>query len=84
MAEHMFGLGKGWLPARASQIARRHDAEMVNYTDASCTCGHGCVVHECPMSRRHWFATANMGEPFNTATASAVMAELRLAGIVEE
>lgn len=73
---YMFGLGPGWLGKDVDTIARKHDAELVNYTDPQCTCGHGCSPHECRRSRRHWFTTQDLGQPFNGATARAVMEEI--------
>jgi len=73
---HMFGVGRGWLGEKAAAIGRKHGAELVNYTAAQCTCGYGCAPHECERSRRHWFEAENCGEPFNSHTAAAVLAEL--------
>ena len=84
MSEHMFGLGSGWLPARADKIAQRHEATLCNYTDAQCTCGYGCAPHTCKASRRHWFACDNLGEPFDRERAHSVMADLRAAGIIPD
>ncbi len=80
MSEFMFLVGKGHLGKRADQIARKHGAYLVNYTDPGCGCGYGCAS-DCPERRQHWFATDNLGEPFNSATARAVESDLRQAGI---
>ena len=77
MSDHMFGLGAGHLPTNIARIARSHGAELVNYTDPQCRCGHGCDPHECPKSRRHWFICNNFGEPHNSRTASAVLRAIR-------
>ncbi len=76
MSEYMFGLGGGWLGAKAEAIARKHGAELVNYIDSYCACGHGCNPHTCKMARRHWFATRNLGAPHDQQTADAVLGEL--------
>jgi len=73
MSQHMFGLGNGWLPRKANTAARKHGAELVNYTDAQCHCGHGCKPHTCREARRHWFVCDNYGEPFNSNTAARVL-----------
>jgi len=69
MSEHFFGLGDGYMPAAADEVARKHGACLVNYTEP-----HG--------KRRHWFACPNRGEPFDSSTANAVMADIEAAGIV--
>ena len=71
VSEHFFGLGPGHLSDRADEIAREHGAYLVNHTEP-----HG--------ETRHWFACPNRGSPFDGATASAVMAALRDAGIIAE
>lgn len=68
MASYHFGLGRGHLPEEADQIARRHDARLVNYTEPN-------------GEKRHWFTTQNLGDPFDRATAQAVLADLEDAGI---
>lgn len=83
-SEYMFGGGRGHLSRKADEIAGRHGASLCNYTDTSCTCGKGCRPHSCPKSRRHWFATVNMGDPFNTQTAVAVIEELRAEGLIKD
>lgn len=70
---HMFGLGPDWLSDEVAKIAERHDATLVNHTDAQCNCGHGCNPHECRKSRRHWFECSNYGEPHNSNKAREVM-----------
>lgn len=79
-----FGLGGGHLPLDAARIAERHGAALVNHTDPQCQCGHGCGLCECPKSRRHWFSAPNHGEPHNSRIASAVLAELASAGLIEQ
>ena len=69
MNEFHFGLGEGWLPKKAAEIARRHGAKLINYEEP---CGR----------RRHWFAAENLGEPFNRATAEAVLSDLEKAGLL--
>ncbi len=81
MSDYMFGMGAGWLPRKAAAIARQHGADQVNYTDPQCRCGHGCRAGECRAARRHWFTVRNLGEPFNSRTAQAVLADLRVVGV---
>ena len=81
MSEYMFGLGNGWLPKRADQIARKHNAYLVNYTDPQCKCGRGCDNYKCKASRRHWFSGPNHGSPFDGDMAQAVKNDLAAAGI---
>jgi len=81
MSEYMFGAGPGWLPEKANKIAKRNGATLVNYTDAQCNCGWGCRPYSCKKSRRHWFATTNLGSPFDQQTERDVMADLAKAGI---
>lgn len=76
---HVFGLGPGWMPEKVREAARRHGAELVNYTDPQCKCGRGCKPHECPKSRRHWFSCEDLGAPHNENTASRVMAAVAAA-----
>lgn len=81
MNEYLFLLGPGHLPRSAARIAEKHGATLVNYTDPQCKCGHGCAPSACPASRRHWFAAANRGEPFNrtlSATLSTALAAATL------
>lgn len=52
--------------------------------DAQCNCGYGCPPHTCKNSRRHWFATINRGEPFDSDTAKAVMTALMNTGLIRE
>lgn len=61
---YLFGLGKGHLGKRAATIAKRHGAELVNYTEPN-------------GGKRHWFSSRNLGSPFNEATAMIVMTDLR-------
>ena len=67
-SEFHFGLGRGKLGRRAAAIARRHGARLVNYEEPN-----GSV--------RHWFATENLGAPFDGAVAAAVLTDLVNAGI---
>lgn len=71
MSEYFFGLGPGWLPAKADRIAQKHGAVLVNYTEPN---GY----------KRHWFAGPNRGAPFDQQMADAVAADLRAAGIWED
>lgn len=79
MSQHFFGVGDGRLTKteirRREQIARTHHAEFIYMHPESCKCGHGHDPFECPVLH-YWFACANMGEPFDSATARAVMAEI--------
>ena len=69
MSEYFFGLHSGHLTAQADRIARRHGASHANYTEPSGV-------------RRGWFECPHRGVPFDTATASAVMADIdRIGGI---
>ena len=68
--EYLFGLHSGHLTAAAEQIAARHGAWHVNYTEA-----HG--------ERRGWFACPSRGAPFDQAIARAVMADIERAGGIE-
>lgn len=70
MSEYQFGQGPGHLPKAANEIASRHGAEVVNYTEPR---GH----------KRHWITCENRGEPFDGETARAVMADLVRAGICD-
>jgi hypothetical protein len=82
--DHTFGMFRGSLATHAvcriDSIARRHDARLVTHVDAQCSCGHGCKPHSCRKSERGWFTTRNLGEPFNGATANAVLADVKAAG----
>jgi len=80
MSEYFFGLGKGWMPAKADKIARQFDAYLVNHTDPGCSCGHGCR-NDCPANHRHWFACINLGAPFDGERATKVLSALEQAGI---
>lgn len=75
MSEYMFGLGRGNVPAaladRINKIAKRHGACFTNPKLP----GEGW---------RYWFACPNLGFPFDKATAEAVFADLRAAGIADE
>lgn len=67
MSEFMFGSGPGHLTNSANEIAEKHDAWLVNYTEPR-------------GEKRHWFATKNLGNPFDGATAKAVLADVEAAG----
>jgi hypothetical protein len=77
MSEYCFGSGPGWLSKAADRAAKREGAELYNFTDAQCLCGHGCRPHACLESRRHWFAVPNRGFPFDQETEARVMAAVR-------
>jgi len=66
-----FGLGAGWLPARADEIAKRHGAVLVNTQQPN-------------RDKRHYFAAPNKGGPHNKRVSEAVMADLRAAGILAD
>lgn len=70
MSEHFFGSHKGHLTARADRIAAKHVAAHCNYTEPR-------------GERRGWFACRNRGEPFDSATARAVLADIEKAGGIE-
>jgi hypothetical protein len=70
VSEYLFGLHHGHLTAVADQIAGRHGAWHVNYTEP---CGE----------RRGWFACPNRGPSFYRVIASAVMADIDRAGGIE-
>ena len=61
--EYFFGLGSGHLPKEAEEIAQKHGACLVNYTEPNGT-------------KRHWFSCANRGHPFDQAVADAVIHDL--------
>jgi hypothetical protein len=67
MSEHFFGLHRGHLTAKADRIARKHGASHVNYTEPR-------------GEKRWWFACRNRGEPFDSSTAKAVLADIEAAG----
>ena len=69
MSQYFFLLGPGHLPRQAHEIARQHDAALVNYTEPR-------------GERRHWFAGQNRGAPFDSRMASRVKADLIAAGIL--
>ena len=70
VSEYVFGLHDGHLTAVADQIAGRHGAWHVNYTEP---CGE----------RRGWFACPNRGPSFYQVIARAVMAGIDRAGGIE-
>ena len=65
MAEPRFLHGKKHLPTAAATIARRHDSELVNFTDPATG------------ERRHWFAVTHPDEQ----RLAALRGELLAAGI---
>jgi hypothetical protein len=69
-SEYLFGLHCGHLSAVSDQIAGRHGAWHVNYTDPR-------------GDRRGWFACPNRGAAFDLAVAKAVMADIERAGGIE-
>lgn len=80
----MFLLGDGHLSKKADQIARKHEARLVNYNDPGCKCGYGCPPSkDCPATARHWFEAHNLGEPFDSQRKAAVESDLRAAGILK-
>jgi len=70
MSDHFFALHTGHLTAKADKIAQRHDAWHVNYTEPN-------------GQRRGWFACRNRGNPFDQATANAVMSDIDRAGGID-
>lgn len=83
-SEHIFGYGRGWLPRKAERIAGKHNAVLVNHSQAQCECGYGCNPYTCKASRVHWFAGPQRGDPGNQQLAVAVIADLRAAGIIDK
>ena len=69
-SEYLFGLHCGHLSAVSDQIAGRHGAWHVNYTDPR-------------GDRRGWFACPNRGAAFDLAVAKAMMADIERAGGIE-
>ncbi len=67
MSQYFFGLHVGHLAAQADRIARRHGARHINYTEPR-------------GEKRGWFECANRGEPWDSATARAVLADIERAG----
>lgn len=67
MSEFNFGLHHGHLTEQANEIAERHGAWHVNYTE---TDGR----------KRGWFGCPNQGHPFDQAIAKAVLADIEEAG----
>ena len=74
---YFFNLGSGRLPRGAKRAARKHGAEAVEIHE-QCKCGRGHNYGKCPKSVRHYFQTANHGEPHNSRVAAAVSQELSL------
>lgn len=68
MSEYFFGLHNGHLTIRANQIAKRHGAWHVNFTEP----GTG--------QRRGWFACRNRGNPLDEQIAEKVMQSIDAAG----
>lgn len=70
--EFMFSPGRGHLSRKAARAAAKAGAILINYTEP----GTGY--------KRHWFATRNLGEPFNTAVARQVMEAVRQAATAKD
>jgi hypothetical protein len=70
MSNHLFGLHPGHLRPAADDIAERHGAWHVDYTEADGT-------------RRGWFACRSLGHPFDAAVAKAVLADIEAAGGID-
>lgn len=68
--EYFFGLGYGHLHEKADEIAQRHGASLVNYTEPT-------------GFKRHWFACTNRGAPFDQEVADAVIQDLIDVGILK-
>lgn len=75
MSEYMFGVSRSKLSrrdaARMARIAKRHGAYLVEATIP----GTGY---------QRWFAGPNLGFPHDAAMASAVFADLRAVGLMED
>jgi len=67
MSEHFFGLHTGHMNRKADQIAKKHGAWHVNYTEPR-------------GEKRGWFACPNRGNPFDAQVARAVLADIEAAG----
>lgn len=70
MSEYMFGPHPGHLTTKANQIAKRHGAWHINFTEPG-------------GEKRGWFATRNSGFPFDRNVEMAVWADLEKAGGIE-
>jgi hypothetical protein len=70
VSEYLFGLHRGHLSHAVNQIAGRHGAWHVNYTEPR-------------GERRGWFACPNRGTQHDQAIARAVMADIEDAGGIE-
>lgn len=69
---YLFGTHEGHLTAKASRIARKHDAWHVNYTEP----GTG--------RRRGWFGKdQRLGAPFDQAVSDAVLGDIEKAGGID-
>jgi hypothetical protein len=75
MSEFHFGSGNGRIDnemaERIHEIAQRHDATFIAVT----------LPGDGP---RYWFSAANLGSPFDQATAKAVTADLEAAGLARD
>lgn len=69
---YFFGSGRQHLPEVVDRVARSLGADLVNYTDPGCSCGHGCP-RNCPANARHWFEVPDRGYPFNDCKAREVL-----------
>lgn len=67
---YIFGQHSGHLTTRATEIAARHGAEHINYTEPR-------------GERRGWFVCPDLGRPFNEDTARAVLRDLDAEGGIE-
>lgn len=68
MSEYMFLLVEGHMPERADEIARKHGATLVNYTEEN-------------GRERHWFAGPNKGSPSDSWLRDAVLTDLKSEGL---
>jgi len=75
MSDFLFGMGPGFLPRKANTIAKKHGAELVNYSEPIGRYGNSI--------KRHWFRAENWGNPIDSDRAQAVFVDLKAAGIVK-
>ena len=73
MSEHMFGVTWGLVSRRTERaldrIARKHG------------CGFVQAFRDGPDRPRSWFAGPNRGEPFDSESARAIIADAEAAGL---
>lgn len=67
MNEYLFGLHRGHLTGKADEIAERHGASRINFTEPD-------------GARRGWFAGPSRGSPFDGQLAAAVDADIETEG----